>query len=205
MMGFVSGKKLVIFIGFSLILIGCATNLRVQSGSSDEGELISVAKEAAGMFYYFPEINPHLNNLIVGPSEVGGQCGDYAAAFVNIWNEKYPGQALLVIQQQGLVYEGIELFPNGVYRIIGKDTRDLPIDWTVSGLYYFLDKTQGIYHPELDNYLLELVEELIVTKHFGIPFENNGPHVWVMVGNISIDPTYADIFGEDFIVGRDEW
>jgi hypothetical protein len=68
------------------------------------------------MFSYYDELDPNAENNIVGDSEIEGQCGDYVLAFVNLWNEKYPGQALLVIQNQN-----VSLVPDGLYKVIGKD------------------------------------------------------------------------------------
>jgi hypothetical protein len=204
----VKNKKLplTIVFGFLLAFIGCATTSQGQSNviaidPLKEERIMSIAKEVAGMFRYYEEID-RLPNLIVGSAEVGGQCGDYALAFANIWNERHPDQerALLVIQQQG-----IEFFPDGLYEVVGKDNRELPIDWTVSGLYIW-DGIRGLYHPELDNYEIRLVRELYIKSHFGIRnWERNGPHVWVMVGDISVDPTYADVFADLPVIGRDEW
>jgi hypothetical protein len=198
---YILNKKLffTIVLGFSLIFIGCTTAPQKKLDILNGQEIIGIVNEVAGIFRYYEEIQI-LPNIIVGSLEVGGQCGDYALAFVNLWNEKYPGQALLVIQQQGL-----EPFPDGLYEVIGKDNRNLPIDWTVSGLYIW-DGIGGIYHPELGNYTIRLVKELYIKSHFGIRnWGKNGPHVWVMVGNISVDPTYADVFPNLPVIGRDEW
>jgi hypothetical protein len=124
MFDFFPNKKLFLNIVFCLlfIFIGCEKTSQEKINPLKEQEIMSIVKEVAGMFKYYEEIQI-LPNIIVGPSEVGGQCGDYALSFVNLWNEKYPNQALLVIQQQGL-----EPFPDGFYEVIGKDNRNLPID-----------------------------------------------------------------------------
>ena len=60
-------------------------------------------------------------------------------------------------------------------------------------MLYVWDGIQGIGHPELGGYTITLVKRLHIKPHFGIPnWENNGPHVWVIVGDISVDPNYAD-------------
>jgi Synergist-CTERM protein sorting domain-containing protein len=70
-------------------------------------------------------------------------------------------------------------------------------------MLYIWDEISGIGHPQLGGYKIRLVKQLHVKSHFGLPnWENNGSHVWVMVGDISVDPTYADT--GTLIIGRDE-
>jgi hypothetical protein len=167
----------------------------------NEEELLTVAEEVAAMFDYYDEISEEFPNAIVGQAEIGGQCVDYALAFVNKWNEKYPGQALLVIQQQGL-----KEFPDGIYKATGKDNRDLPfLENRTTSMLYLWGNVRGIGHPQLGGHKIRLVKRLHVTSHFDLPdWKNNGPHVWVWVGNMSVDPTYADSGVLPF-VGRDRW
>jgi hypothetical protein len=167
----------------------------------NEEELSTVAREVASIFDYYDEISPSFPNAIVGQSEIGGQCGDYALAFVNKWNVKYPGQALLVIQQQGL-----NEFPDGIYEVTGNDNRNLPFlkNRTISMLYIWTF-IRGIGHPQLGGYKIRLLKKLHIASHFSLPdWENNGPHIWVWVGNMSIDPTYADTETLP-IIGIDRW
>ena len=49
----------------------------------NEEALSIMAREVAAMFDYYDEISPSFPNEIVGQSEIGGQCGDYALALVN--------------------------------------------------------------------------------------------------------------------------
>jgi hypothetical protein len=139
--------------------------------------------------------------MIAGPSETGGQCGDYALAFVNKWNETHPNEAVLVIQQQGL-----NGFPDGLYEVIGKDERNLSfLEDRTTSLLYIWDGIKGLGHPQLGGYKIRLIKELYIKSHFDIPnWENNGPHVWVLIGDTSVDPTYADI-GTLQIIGSDKW
>ena len=167
----------------------------------NEEELLTLSKEIAAMFDYYDEISASVPNMIVGQSEIGGQCGDYALAFVNKWNTKYLNQALLVIQQQGL-----KEFPDGIYKVIGKDNRKLPfLENRTTSMLYLWFYTRGIGHPQLGGYKIRLLKRLHINSHFDLPdWENNGPHVWVWVGNMSIDPTYADS-GTLPIIGIDKW
>jgi len=195
--------KIILILFFTMTIYNCGKfdfekYMRIKS---DEDELINVAKEAASLFDYYDEISPNVPNVIVGQSEIGGQCGDYALAFVNKWNEKYPNEALLVIQQQGF-----KQFPDGLYKVIEKDNRNLLFlnNRTTSMLYVWF-YIKGIGHPQLGGYKISLVKRLHIISHFDFPdWGKNGPHVWVWVGNTSIDPTYADI-GTLPIIGKDKW
>ena len=191
---------------FGVVLFGCATTSNVDYGPIDEEKIMEVVNEVGMMFRYYPELDPKTGNWIVGPDEIGGQCGDYSLAFVNIWNKKYPEQkALLVVQQQN---HSKQFIPDGIYRVIGKDNRDLPFtkNWKVSAIYYTDDGgTIGLYHPILGKYLIRLVKRVHVINHFNARnWEKNGPHVWVMIGDVIVDPTYADTWGSSAI-GKDVW
>ncbi len=183
------------------LLVGCSTsqkrqqvtirnvNTRVDAReviAVAERDVIAVAEEVAAMFNYYDVISPKANNIIVGLSEIGGQCGDYALAFVNKWNKRHPEEAVLVIQQQGSVY-----FPDGLYKVIGKDRQNLPfLKNRQTSMLYIWNGVKGIGHPQLGGYEVKLIEKLHVTRHFGAFV--NAPHVWVRIGNLSIDPTYTD-------------
>ena len=72
-------------------------------------------------------------------------------------------------------------------------------------MLYLWVYVRGLGHPQLGGYKIKLLKRLHVTSHFDLPdWENNGPHVWVWVGNTSVDPTYADS-GVLPITGKDRW
>ena len=193
--------RIVIVAFIALLLLGCVHTEQNVEQVGNKDEMLSVAEVVASMFNYYDEISPAVPNYFKGESELGGQCGDYALAFVNIWNASYPGKAMLVIQQQG-----IEQFPDGIYEVLGKDTQQLPFlkDRTTSMLYIW-NNVAGIGHPELGGYKIRLVKEGYVKSHFGIRnWSNNGPHVWVVIDDVSIDPTYAD-FGTLPVIGYDSY
>jgi len=214
--------KKIIFLNISLIILltGCNTlsaykdiqpDIPVyQDIQPDINEIINTAKEAAEMFYYYPELESY-ENIFVGSSEIGGQCNDYALAFVNIWNEKYPGQARLVIQNQKWSNGN---FPDGIYRVIRKINEDDMSSsfrkWirkeTTSKLFYWtvnFTKILGIWHPIIGIYEVRLSGKLNITHHFGIELKNN--HVWAVVGNLHIDPQWGDSSGEDYLVTYNTW
>jgi len=193
-------KWAVLSFIFGVVLFGCATTSNVDYGPIDEEKIMEVVNEVGMMFRYYLELDPNTKNVIVGPNEVGGQCGDYALAFVNIWNKRYPKQEALLIMQQ----QGIKQFPDGIYKVIRKDNRNLPFlnDLKTSNIYYTDDgDILGLYHPILDNYIIRLQKRLIVKLHFGNPVVK---HVWVKIGDVIVDPTYADTMGSP-IIGKDVW
>jgi hypothetical protein len=192
-----------IILAFTMVIISCARfdlEKYLQLRPNEE-ELSTVAKEVAALFDYYDEISPDIPNMIEGQSEIGGQCGDYSLAFVNKWNEVYPGEALLIIQQQGL-----KQFPDGIYEVMGKDNRSLPfLENRTTSMLYLWFYIRGIGHPHLGGYKIRLLKRLHITSHFNLPdWGKNGPHVWVWVGDTSVDPTYADV-GTLPIIGKDRW
>lgn len=178
----------------------------LEAGPTDslagrEGEMAVLAKEVASGFNYYDEISASAPNLVKADNEIGGQCGDYALEFVNRWNRKYPGEALLLIQQQG-----IPQFPDGLYEVVGKDTQPLPfLKNRKTSMLYLWNNILGVGHPETGGYKIKLRKAVHVTSHFGLPrWETNGPHVWVAIGETSVDPTYADL-GALPVVGEDQF
>ena len=193
-------------IGLSTILLVLAANTTIFAVQKDslaeqQKEMESVAKNVALEFDYYDEISSTVPNFLKGESEIGGQCGDYALAFANKWNEKHPNEAFLVIQQQG-----IKQIPDGIYEIVGKDPQELPfLKNRTTSMLYIWNNVIGVGHPKLGGFNIELVKKTHVTSHFGLPnWERNGPHVWVIIGETSVDPTYAD-FGELPIIGEDKF
>jgi hypothetical protein len=190
-------------LAFSTVIISCARcDLeKYLELHPNEERLSTIANEVAALFDYYDEVSPDIPNIIVGQSEIGGQCGDYSLAFVNKWNEICPSEALLIIQQQGL-----NEFPDGIYEVIGKDNRNLPfLENRTTSMLYLWFYIRGIGHPQLGGYKIRLLKKLHIISHFDLPnWENNGPHVWAWVGDISVDPTYAD-FGVLPIIGKDKW
>lgn len=191
--------RIMMAIIIVLMLSGCVHKTENNKPIENEAEMLALAKEVAMKFNYYDDISATVPNFYKGESELGGQCGDYALAFVNLWNAKYPNKAMLVIQQQG-----IEQFPDGIYEVIEKDMQELPfLNNRTTSMLYVWNNVLGIGHPELGAYKIKLKKEVHVKSHFGIKgWNNNGPHVWVIIDDIGIDPTYAD-FGTLPIIGYD--
>lgn len=171
-----------------------------QKSSVDKNvAMVSLANIVASEFDYYDDISSSAQNVVKGRNEIGGQCGDYALAFVNRWNQDFPNEAKLVIQQQGL-----KNFPDGIYEVIGKDSQELPfLNNRKTSMLYKWNNVLGVGHPQIGGYKIRLVQKVHIKSHFGLPnWENNGPHVWVVINDTSIDPTYVDL-GVTPVIGRD--
>lgn len=162
-------------------------------------KILAVVEEVALKFDYYDEVSTSVPNLFKGDAEIGGQCADYALAFVNLWNARHQPKALLVVQQQG-----IQQFPDGIYEVIGADTQELPfLKNRTTSMFYEWNNVLGIGHPELGGYKIKLIEKVHVNSHHGIKdWNSNGPHVWVKLDSVSVDPTYAE-FGSLPVIGHD--
>jgi len=191
-------KKIAPLLILWLFLLGIDTAEAFEI-ENYRAKILAVVEEVALKFNYYDEVSATVPNSIKGDSEIGGQCADYALAFINLWNASYQPKALLVIQQQGIAQ-----FPDGIYEVIGKDTQELPFlkNRTISMLYEW-NNTLGIGHPELGGYKIKLIERVHVNSHHGFKdWNNNGPHVWVKLDSVSVDPTYAE-FGSLPVIGHD--
>ncbi|KAF1081783.1 MAG: hypothetical protein GQF41_1423 [Candidatus Rifleibacterium amylolyticum] len=191
-------KKITPLLVLWLFLLGIDAAAAFEL-EENRAKILAVVEEVALKFNYYDEVSASVPNFIKGDSEIGGQCADYALAFINLWNAKYQPKARLVIQQQG-----IEQFPDGIYEVVGKDTQELPFlkNRTTSMLYAW-NNAIGIAHPELGGYKIKLVENVHVNSHHGIKdWNSNGPHVWVKLDSVSVDPTYAE-FGSLPVIGQD--
>ena len=217
-------KLLISLVVFALILAGCSNPTNSDNSIPEvitepelitEEDILELVYEVGKMFRYYTEIDPNAGNIIVGNNEYGGQCGDYALAFVNLWNKRYSREALLVVQ--GHLYQSD--YPDGLYKVIGKDNRDLQFENIVNGRnvsgWYIWNGAMGMCHPENGNYVIELVERLSIISHFRDKElwtrKNPGTgHVWVMIKELglSVEPTGADCWNwgrKELIIGVDEW
>lgn len=144
------------------------------------------ARETAAWFQY-----------TTGPmkSEHLGQCGDYAVMFVLKYN-KYAGKnvARLVVANNPV--------PSGTYRLGEKaDMAQLGFSGFSSGSSGFLYRNGQLYifHPILGAYPLFLEKAWTPSFHFGVNMlDITQVHVWASVGNISVDPTYFDLWPDKF-------
>ena len=136
-------------------------------------------------------------------SEHLGQCGDYAVMFILKYNE-YAGEnvARLVVANNPV--------ESGTYRL-GEKTDVAELGFTgfesgKSGLLLWYGQLY-IYHPVLGAYPISLEKAWIPKVHFGVDMlDERQAHAWASIGEVSIDPTYFDLWPDRFPspLGRDE-
>jgi hypothetical protein len=170
-------------------------NLRTYvPNQSDLKRANEIAREVAAWFQYTtgPMNTIHL-----------GQCGDYVVMFIIKYNE-YAGKniARLVTTNNPI--------PSGTYRLGEKtDVAKLGFNGFPSGSSGFLNWNGQlyIYHPILGAYPIYLEKSWIPKLHFGINMlDKNQVHTWAAIGNVSVDPTYFDLWPDKFpsLLGTDE-
>jgi hypothetical protein len=175
-----------------------------------ENEIIKIAQISAEGFSYYKSIDPTVGNFYVGKNEVEGQCGDYALMFVIEWNKRYPknlAEIVAVNQEKGI--------KSGSYKVVKKLTNEERIalgikyykrnisQWMRPPLKIDGKECSVLFHPEIGFYQLEQSKIYEIKQHFGVDMVvNNNPHVWAKVGDISVDPCWADIYNKCFI-GKD--
>ena len=168
-----------------LTLIGlftCLTaNAKVDLRKADE-----LARETAAWFDY-----------TTGPmtSEHAGQCGDYAVMFIL----KYNASVGMNVAQMIVANNPI---PSGTYRLGEKtDVAKLGFNGFDSGSSGFLNWGGQLYmyHPVLGAYPIYLETPWIPRVHFGVDMlDKRQVHVWASVENVSVDPTYFDLWPNQF-------
>jgi len=169
-------------------------------------EIIRIAKISAENFYY---IEKNAKNFHVGKNEIGGRCGDYALDFVIRWNNNYTtNEAEIVAVNQELCIQ------SGSYKI----AREISVSNLIrykqrneSGWLRNVPQGDGLYidlvlyHPCLGFYEVKQTKAYEVKTHFGQDMTKKGSHVWARIGDIAIDPCWADtdntsFIGEDVII-----
>ena len=199
-------KYILSLLLIGLIFAGCTNGATsVDYAEPDRDEILSVATQVAEMFYYDPAESPNAKNMIVGTNEIAGVCQDYAMMFVNIWNEKYPGQALIA-RNGG---EGFTGFYSGTYKVVGKadnDLNKLKLDGKNYSFFYNLyegsDIILGYYHKDFGCYRIRLDKKIEFKTHQG---KTVSDHAWVRIGDVSVDPTWFDTSGINSLIGVDTW
>ena len=165
-----------------------------QPTQADLKEAERIAIEVAEWFEYTTGImeTEHL-----------GQCGDYALMFVEKYNA-YAGEnvARLVVANNPI--------PSGTYRL-GKK-----VDVSKQGFKGFQTGASGFllwmeqlyfYHPVLGAHEIFLEKQWTPKTHFGVDMRDERQvHVWASIGDVSVDPTYFDLWPDQFPspLGKDE-
>jgi hypothetical protein len=189
-------KKVLILILFLIISYSSADqkNNIYYPSQPDLKRAKEIAVETAKWFEYSTGKMKDKNS---------GQCGDYAIMFVLKYNE-YKGQniARIVVANNPI--------PNGTYRVGKKiDVKKLGFNGFSSGSSGFLswDGQLYLYHPILGSYQIFLEKAWTPKKHFGVNMlDKRQVHVWASIGDVSVDPTYYDVWPDQFKspLGKDE-
>jgi hypothetical protein len=171
-----------------------------------ENEIIEIARSSAESFHYYISENQNAGNNYIGENEIEGQCSDYALMFVINWNKRHPenpAEIVAVNQEMGI--------KSGSYKVVKKLTEKELIDlgvkyfncnisqWIIPSQKIDEEECSVLFHPEIGFYQLVQSRIYEVKQHFGFDMVKKGPHVWAKVGDIAIDPCWADTDNTDFI------
>ena len=174
-----------------------------------ENEIIKIAQISAENFYYCKSKDSDTGNYYVGINEIEGQCSDYALMFVINWNKSYPKNPAEIVT----VNQEIDIKP-GSYKVVKKLTDEERIalgikyykhnvsQWMIPPSIMDSKECSVLFHPEIGFYKLVQSKFYKIIQHFGVDMINNGPHTWAKVGDIAVDPCWADIYNKPFI-GKD--
>jgi hypothetical protein len=171
-----------------------------------EEKIKEIALISSKIFSYYKSKNQNAGNFYVGENEIEGQCSDYALDFVIRWNKKNPeNKAEIVVVNQDC---GIQ---SGSYKVVKEIPDSIISDlkkkkcFKESGWLKNVSKENGeyidlvLYHPCLWFYEVEQTKSYEVKTHFGKDMTTRGPHVWAKIGDIAVDPCWADTDNTDFI------
>jgi hypothetical protein len=128
-------------------------------------------------------------------SDHQGQCGDYAVRFILRYNASVGRNVARLVTANNPI-------PSGTYRLGDKtDATKLGFHGFSSGASGFLslDGQLYFYHPTLGAYPIFLERKWTPKVHFGVDMlDKREVHVWASVGDISVDPTYFDLWPDKF-------
>ena len=179
-----------------------------------ENEIIRIATITARKFIYNNKyLDPNPGNFYKSEDEdeIGGQCSDYALHFVTQWNKVNPdNEAEIVVVNQDC---GIQ---SGSYKIVKEiSIEEINNEEIYEPLRCKLDKEESgwlknvslgngeyilvLYHPKIGFYETKQTKVYEVKTHFGKEMAKQGQHVWAKVGDIAIDPCWADTGNTSFI------
>ena len=157
-----------------------------QAAEADLQKADQIARETAAWFDY-----------TTGPmvSEHQGQCGDYAVMFILKYNESVGMNVARLVTTNNPI-------PSGAYRLGEKtDVDKLGFHGFSSGASGFLNWSGQlyIYHPILGAYPIFLEKEWTPKIHFGVDMlDKRQVHAWASIGDVSVDPTYFDLWPDKF-------
>jgi hypothetical protein len=171
---------------FFVLFIGMLTCLSLQAADADLQKADAIARETAEWFSY---------TTGKMTSDHQGQCGDYAVMFILKYNAAVGKNVARLVTTNNPV-------TSGTYRLGEKtDVAKLGFHGFPSGSSGFLNWNGQlyIYHPTLGAYPIFLERAWTPKTHFGVDMlDKKQIHVWAAVGNMSVDPTYFDLWPERF-------
>jgi hypothetical protein len=193
------------YVGYVILLY----NVNEENMNNLGSEIIKIAKSVAERFIYYKSKNPNAGNYFVGENEIEGQCSDYALLFVIEWNKRYPkntAEIVTVNQEKGI--------KSGSYKVVEKLTDEEPIalgikyynrnmsQWFIPPVKTGSTEISVLFHPKMGFYKLVQSKNYDIIQHFGVDMINKAPHTWAKVGDIAVDPCWADTDNTPFI-GKD--
>jgi len=184
-------KKIAIIILLGLFLYGCKTEPE-QETAMPMSEVMKYIEEVAGMVDYYDHLRSEYPNLVRGPNEIQGQCGDYALLFA-----LKTGAKIVVVNTNPRI-------ENGIYKVAGKSNDSSIINSIEKSFtlkdkngdlqsgYWYTDYDLYLYHPKIGLYRLNKVNNYTPKINYN--------HVWnllntVELGTIEIDVSNYDVNG----------
>jgi len=176
----------IVLVIVVLALAGCSSQ-EPEDTVMSLSEALKYIDEVAGMVDYYDHIHPEYPNLVKGPNEIQGQCGDYALLFA-----LKTGASLIIVNQ------GIPEISNGVYKVAGKSNdlsyiniieKSSPKDKNgdpVSSINWNGSEAH-LYHPKIGLYRIRKV------SNYTPKISNK--HVWNLLGTTEIDVQIYDVSG----------
>jgi hypothetical protein len=163
-------------------------------------EIEKIAQISAETFFYDKTKDSNAGNYYIGKNEIEGQCSDYALKFVLLWNEKHPENIaeIVAVNQDLGIKSGSYIIVRKIINFKPSFYRPVTSRWIVNPPEENRIKNTVLYHPELGFYEVEQTRCYNIKKHFDEDMTNKGPHVWAKVGNIAVDPCWADTNKKSF-------
>jgi hypothetical protein len=178
----------------------------ISEKESIKNKIIEIALISAKTFSYYKSKNPNAGNFYVGENEIEGQCSDYALDFVIRWNKENPeneAEIVAINQDYGIQsgsYKVVKKIPNSTISCLTKRKCSKGSGWlrnVSQGNGRYIDLV--LYHHSLGFYEVELTNAYEVKTHFGEDMTKKGPHAWAKIGDIAVDPCWADTDNTNFI------
>lgn len=169
-----------------VLLVGLLTCFSLRAAEVDLQKADEAARASATWFTYTTG-RMNSNHL--------GQCGDYAIRFILKYNEAVGMNVARLVTTNNPI-------PSGTYRVGKKtDVAKLGFHGFSSGSSGFLNWNGQLYlyHPVFGAYPIFLEKLWTPRLHFGVDMlDKKQVHTWASVGDVSVDPTYFDLWPNKF-------